>query len=289
MNRSRRRSGLLLLSLAVAGTAACSSPLRTGAVRRAAQSRSCPAPITGAAAVLTPGTLLLLGELHGTAEIPHFVGDLACEASLEGRRVQLGLEIPGEEQPHVNAFLASAGAPRDHEALLASDFWRRPYQDGRSSRAMFELLESVRRLRKEGANIAVFLFDQTKPGPNRDAEMANSIRAAHEQAPDDLFLILTGNLHARKKKVTIGTTELVPMGFHLAQAGGRVTSLNNSYPSGSAWVCIGKGNDACGSRRMSGKPRGAARFIELTGIDEIGYDGSFYVTSLTASSPAATP
>jgi hypothetical protein len=230
----------------------------------------------------------LLGELHGTSEIPRLVADLACEASLGNSALHLGLEIQREEQLRIDSFLASAGDPRDHETLLEGKFWRRPLQDGKSSRAMVDLLDSIRRLKGSGARIIVFLFDASTPAQDRDAEMAKNILEVRAQAPNDLFLILTGNVHAMKNKMTIGLTELVPMAFHLAQAGGRVTSLVSVYPPGTAWVCMGAGTEACGSHSMSGKARGDARFIELTRDDEHGYDGIFYVPSLTAS-PPATP
>jgi hypothetical protein len=231
----------------------------------------------------------LLGELHGTAEIPRFVGDLACEASLGAPGVQLGLEIPPEEQLRFDSFLASAGTARDHQTLLEGEFWRRRVQDGKSSRAMVDLLDSIRRLRASGARIAVSLFEtrrETKRGRDRDAEMAKQILAVRTQAPGDLFLVLTGSVHAMKKKMTIGATQLVPMAFYLVEAGARVTSLNGGHPPGTASVCLGGGSEACRSHQIAGKGRGDARFIELTGGDEYGYDGIFYVPSLTASPPA---
>jgi hypothetical protein len=278
---------VLLVSLLEVAAAACSSPQRTGQSRAPTdQSRACSSPIVGAKQALAPGPLLLLGELHGTAEIPRFVGDLACEASVGGSRVQLGLEIPSQEQSRINLFLASSGSAPDHQVLIESEFWRRPVQDGRSSRAVVELLDSIRRLKASGAKIDVFLFDEAGRVQDRDAEMAKKILAVHGRAPGDFFLILTGNVHAMKKKIAVGTTELVPMGLDLVEAGAPVTSLASAYPPGTAWVCMGSGSDACGSHEMRGKHRGDARFIELTGSDER-YDGIFYVPSLTSSPPAA--
>jgi len=201
--------------------------------------------------------------------------------------VHLGLEIPRGEQPRIDSFLASAGDPRAYQTLLEGEFWGRPLQDGKSSRAMVDLLDSIRRLKGSGARINVFLFDLSTPAQDRDAQMAKNILAARTQAPNDLFLILTGNVHAMKKMMNIKTTQLVPMAFHLAGSGARVTSLVSVYPPGTAWVCKGAGTEACGSHPVSGKARGDARFIELTRDDERGYDGIFYVPSLTASPPAA--
>jgi hypothetical protein len=47
----------------------------------------------GLDAVVKPGALVLLGEIHGTNEIPDFVGDAACAGARKGR-VHVGLELP---------------------------------------------------------------------------------------------------------------------------------------------------------------------------------------------------
>ncbi|PTL80173.1 hypothetical protein [Vitiosangium sp. GDMCC 1.1324] len=54
------------------------------------------------------------------------------------------------EQSRLDTYLASRGTPADQDTLLDGDFWRRPYQDGRSSRAMLELVDQVRALRALG-------------------------------------------------------------------------------------------------------------------------------------------
>ena len=280
-----RGSWLLVLSTFGVAAAAC------GGVQRAAPSPAagegalaCSSPIPGADTVLVPGTLVLLGELHGTTEVPRFVVDLACQAARRGTVIDVGLELFVEEQQRIDSFLASAGTTEDFQTLLEGEFWRRPLQDGRSSRAMVDLLDGVRRLKRSGASIQVFLFDRSKPGPNRDADMAKDILEVYARKQADLVLVLTGNLHAKTEKIVMGSTEFVPMGFELVKAGARVTSLNSAHPPGTAWICQGSGAEACGSHEMRGKPRGDSRFIERSKSD--GYDGIFYVPSLTASPPA---
>src|SRR5687768_14904456 len=53
---------------------------------------ACGEPIAGADSLLVPGALVMIGELHGTQEIPAFVGDLACLAASRGVAVRLGVE-----------------------------------------------------------------------------------------------------------------------------------------------------------------------------------------------------
>ncbi len=282
------KSGLLLLSLIALGATACRSAQHSDQTPVPIdRGRLCPVPIIGAKLVLVPGSLLLLGEVHGTKEIPRFVAGLVCEASQGVSGVQLGLEIPCEEQLRFDSFLSSAGTARDRDTLLEGKFWRQQPKDGRSSGAMVELLESLRRLKALGARINVFLFDQNTHVQDRDAEMAKKILVARARTPDDVIVILTGNLHAKKAKVKIGTTELVPMGFDLVDGEVPVMSLDCAYPPGTAWMCRGRGSwsEICHSHPMGGKREGEAPFIKLSGGVGQGYDGIFYVPSLTASRP----
>ena len=39
----------------------------------------------------------------------------------------VGLEYPSQEQPLLDAYLASRGGPGDRAALLAGAFWRRDF------------------------------------------------------------------------------------------------------------------------------------------------------------------
>lgn len=58
--------------------------------------------------------------------------------------------------------MASTGAAGDVQALLASEFWQRG-GDGRSSRAMLELIEDLRALKQAGRPLDLFAFDD-QPG-----------------------------------------------------------------------------------------------------------------------------
>lgn len=49
-------------------------------------------PLAGTEHVLEPGTVVLLGEIHGTIEAPEAVSRLACVALEQGRRVTIGLD-----------------------------------------------------------------------------------------------------------------------------------------------------------------------------------------------------
>lgn len=78
--------------------------------------------------------LVIFGELHGTKEAPDFVRQHICNPIQLKGKVVLGLEVPATSQ----------------RALLAQGHWKYNTPDGRSSVAMFELIELVRTQRAIG-------------------------------------------------------------------------------------------------------------------------------------------
>src|SRR5262245_61858050 len=86
----------------------------------------CGPPILGLDDVVRPGRFTLLGEQHGTREIPAFVGDAVCQAAAGGP-VRLALEISRSEQPRIDAYLNSSGGPSARAALLEGPFWHREF------------------------------------------------------------------------------------------------------------------------------------------------------------------
>jgi hypothetical protein len=205
---------------------------------------------------------LLVGEVHGTAESPAFVAETACTALASGRAVSVALEIPVAEQARLAAFVASAGTAADRAALLSGDFWRDPYQDGRASVAMVELLERLRTFRQAGRPIAVVAID---PGPGMDGQerersMADRLRALVAAAPHDLLIVLTGNFHTRLKP----RGSYAYTGSVLSQGNPalRVAALNVAYSGGSAWIC--QSADAAGCKPVRLGNQAGASFCRLT-------------------------
>src|SRR5262245_33049718 len=120
---------------------------------QAADSR-CPPSIPGAAEVVARTALTLIGEVHGTHEMPEAMLAVACSAA-QHRPVRIGLGIPVAENERIERFLKDG----DRAELLCGSFWHREFQDGRSSEAMLTLLDQIRRVRQLGVDVGVFLFD----------------------------------------------------------------------------------------------------------------------------------
>src|SRR5690606_19888874 len=85
---------------------------------------------------------VVLGEMHGTAEIPAITGELAARWTGGGHRqpLLLGLEAAGADQARVERYLASPGSAADRADLLAGAHWTEPVHDGRDSVAMAALI-----------------------------------------------------------------------------------------------------------------------------------------------------
>ncbi|HEX8437308.1 hypothetical protein, partial [Archangium sp.] len=253
-----------------------------------AASIECGMPIIGLAGKSQPGTVMLLGEMHGTREVPRFVALGACQVATRGTPVTVGLEMPVENQERVRRFIASAGSEDDHARLMESPFWRSPYPDGRSSEAVVQLLEQLRWLRAQGLDVNVFVFDHPElQGESREGAMAGTILSQVEQGPGRFFLIVTGNIHPRTLPGVPWDLGYRPMGYMLARKLPSLLSLDVAFDSGTAWICSVDPTLACGERPARGKDNGDRYFVSLfERPTESGYHGVFYVGRVSASPPA---
>lgn len=251
----------------------------------------CGAPILGLLAQLKPGALLLLGELHGTQEVPRFIAQSACQAASSGLPVTVGLELPVAHQERVAAFLRGEGQKEDWAKLMEASFWRAPYQDGRSSEAVALLLEQLRLLRAQGLDVDAFVFDHPgTQGQEHEELMAGTVLARMRAAPQRFFLVASGNIHTRTVQGLPWDRGYRPMGERLSRQLEDVVALDVAYNNGSAWICsVGDGQREldCGVRPARGKDNGDRFFVHrFDGPSQEGFHGIFYVGPVTASLPA---
>ena len=253
----------------------------------------CGLPIIGLGKQAKKGGVLLLGEMHGTQEVPRFVAQATCQATVAGIPVTVGLELPLENQTRVDSFLESAGTEEDWLKLMEAPFWRSPYPDGRSSEAVANMLEQLRQLRSRGLDVEAFVFDHPKAqGQLREDAMAATVKHQVQSAPGRFYLVLSGNIHARTEKGLPWDKTYRPMGMLLKQDLDSVVALDMAYDSGSAWICAvdskGVRNKLdCGIRTAKGKDNGDRFFMHRwDGTNDEGYDGVFYVGPVNASAPA---
>ncbi len=286
-----RAHRLFLRSLATA--LACWAVMNCAGARGAEPSASplVDDDLVGLEPAVRPGTVLFLGELHGTVEAPAFAVRVAELALRERLAVNVGLEIPRTEAARVETYLASAGQPADRDRLLSGPFWQSSYQDGRRSEAMAKLLEDLRRHTEARRPVRVVCFDQ-QGAADREQAMTDALAGALSKSPRAFTIVLTGNLHARLNRSGRISD---PMALRLARLRpeSRFVALEVEYSGGTAWMC---GSGGCGSGRVGGHDLGARPHLALdqelgSGSPRVpapgdGFHGHFYAGEIHASPPA---
>jgi hypothetical protein len=238
-------------------------------------------PVPGAADLWSKSSLrwVWVGEMHGTAETPAAFGDLVCDVLAHGKHVTVALE-----QPALNAIVGGGNVQDAEATLLASVGWK--IFDGRSSQALLALLVRLRELKKQYPGLRVAAIDgpaYTSELGSRDEAIGQSVRALGDSQPDDLVLVLTGNIHAMKHPFSSYKTSVM---FLPAD---QVFSLFVTDRGGEAWVMTTAG---CGPQANSNPDRDKTRTFGVytdSAYAKSGVDGVFALgKQATASSPADT-
>jgi hypothetical protein len=244
----------------------------------------CDAP-TGTSMLLDADRqIIVIGELHGTAEVPAAFAEMVCEAAQRGP-VTVALELPQGMQPEMDAFLS---AEDDVAALLALEgtpFLDPRMADGRTSLAMVAMLNRIRALRAEGLDVTIHLFQPSSRRPSGfeqswyELDMATALAEGIYARPESRVLVLVGNLHARK----VGIAEIPEVGLpataHLPAT--EVLALKVAQQGGEAWNC----GSECGANPIRPTYDASARGVILETDDEGAYDGLLAVGPTTASPP----
>jgi erythromycin esterase-like protein len=189
--------------------------------------------------------LIVLGEYHGTAETPRLVADLVERYSRDNAAVRLGLEMPMSENVALARYLRSNGDPDAREALRTTPFWsvKDNQHDGRRSRDMLDLIESIRSLRAQGRNVGVAGYDVESGASNgneaRDAAMATHLHQQFNALPPGArMLVLTGNVHAMRSPPADAPPEMQQrtMASHLLDL--PLYSVRLEALRGHFWACV---------------------------------------------------
>jgi hypothetical protein len=242
---------------------------------------------------LAAGQVLLLADPEGTSEAQASLRQVLCAALAKGLPVTVALSISAYEQARLNAWITSPGTAKDRAALLAGSFWNRPWQDGRSSAAMLELLEALRAEASRGQNVSVLAGDVDLRGNARTVFISGRLLQHVHEHPERLVIGLFSNTLVSKKAGSSWDPEALPLGYRLASAGLRVQSFDVSYLIGTQWNCrlFRAGAIRCGTwplvpgpgQRMFGARRGLNPFEKPS---KEGFDGLWYVGRVNASPPA---
>ena len=212
------------------------------------------APIPGAAQIWSNKQVhwVFIGEVHGSNETPEAFLDLVCDSLAHHKIVTVALERPTSEQNVLTRLLSADDLTTAEKMLLDQPGWKNG-MDGRASKAMLKLLLSLRKLRIAHPGLNVFAFSTPNrsgdlPG-KRDEAMGKTLLAFGKSHPNDLILILTGNVHAMQSPM---------FGYHPAAmfipAAERL-SLEVTDTGGESWADYSGG---CGPSRGGAEERGKA-------------------------------
>lgn len=186
--------------------------------------------------------LILIGELHGTKQVPRLLAELISAYAAEGP-VLLGLEIPNSEQLAFSRFFASDGGAGAQSILVSDSFWKvtGTQHDGRRSHDMVDLIKHVRDLRVQGRSVDILPYDEEPAlidnSKERDKAMASRIRNAFAAFPSGRFLVLTGNVHAMLERPSYAPAEMqTPMGAYLRDLD--PFAIDVSARKGEFWACV---------------------------------------------------
>ncbi len=272
----------ILLSLLAMAAPASDEPAETAC-----------APLPGAEVLrdVQRPDFVIMGEAHGTAELPVAFADLVCAYAAAGTPLTVGLEFLPAEQPALDTYLASNGDDAAKAALLASHAWT--IRDGRASQAIFGLIETLRKMKAAHGDLAVVAFDHPSEQPGtsaaREKGMADLLLAAKRARPAAPVLALTGNGHAGKSE----WTSLGPPFPALSQLlpAERTIAISFHVEGGEIWSCwreTPETDETCGPRpiraRSESRPRGIA-----AGSSRKGFDATLSVGNAFTASPPAKP
>ncbi|MFT3700552.1 MAG: hypothetical protein QM831_45835 [Kofleriaceae bacterium] len=239
---------------------------------------STPHPAAPAPEIANPGTTMIVGELHGTREIPAAFGTLVAAA----KHPIVGLEISRADQPKLDAYLASNGDAAAKAALLEG---RWAYPDGRSSEAMLALIDQLR-----VAHVPIVAFDIADDLDDenvREKTMTEPLLAARRAHPEAALFVLTGSFHAAL--APIGDSNIQRMAQRLKNDIPDLRSLAIDWMSGSTWICTGF--NQCGVQDLPMHTEGdptvrTTMDPEKTAEGVVLYDGHLHVGHISASPPA---
>jgi hypothetical protein len=230
---------------------------------------------------------IVLGEMHGTNEMPEIFADAVC-LTAEVSPTVVALELPATDQPRIDAYLESDGGPKAKQAFFEAYIWNSKVKDGRSSEAVFRLFEQLHRWHKVGKVLAVIAFQPVRlKEPPTSAEYERAMADIIEKNTPKGFraLVLVGNVHAMRTKVDFGPEPYLPMAGHLPRRNTLSLDISSNGVS-SAWACGGQGQ--CGEMTFGRKGDEHARGLILTKKSNEWYDGQLFLGSVTTASVPQT-
>lgn len=238
----------------------------------------------------------VFGEVHGNNESPKAFFNNVCKEAKNNNEIIVALELPVGMDSSLKEYIKLPGKIADPLSLLSDKFWQvkleneppsiplRASADGRSSIAVLNLIENLRKLNSRFGNVSVVPIDGIFKNNidlydslySRDDIMASNLNFLYSDNDKAKIFALVGNFHS--KKSSNNEMSLNPM----------ASQLKNDYKNvylmpifGSSWNC---GFD-CGSNEF---PLINVRTFLRMMNDIASYDLVISLGRSTASPPAIT-
>jgi hypothetical protein len=240
----------------------------------------------------TSAKMIFLGELHGTNEAPKFAGELSCNLVARRSAMLFAIEWPADMQSAFDKFFEQPTLANRSE-LLSHPFFALASPDGRTSVAMFALIDRLRELRANGAVVRIVLFDKSfrtqTSNDEREQILANNLRALRDTLPSNSkILVLSGNVHSRRVRGTPWNAEFESAAYRLRDLA--PITFDMAYFDGTAWVCLANGE--CGAKPWSGNAPETTAQSKVSSFklhsQSGSHHGTYFVGKITASRPYAT-
>lgn len=225
--------------------------------------------------------VIILGEIHGTAEGPEFFLDLIDAAIRTSGKPVVGLELPRVDRVDLCDPLSR------NVQVLETAMWIRPFQDGRTSVAMHDLLCRLFEMQYDNLLDIIFLENQNDVDINTIRFAIEGVIKELENNDRDIY-ILMGNYHSRVGSHVSSFAQV------LSDNGIDVLSLTVTALRANIWACASELQTSCGVRSFE------ANFCDLKEGDErplilkdlssrrttgFPWDGCFNIVEATPSPP----
>jgi hypothetical protein len=236
--------------------------------------------------------MIFIGEVHGAQEVPAAVSGVVTLLRNNNISVTVALGIWWTEQARIDEYMKTG----QKELLENSPFFNTPKQDGRRSRALVQLIDSLRLM----GDVKILCFDpvdgsgKNVGGQLRDSGMAYYLAKAAIQNPERTLVALTGIAHSgiAERKNSEGEFYF-PAGRMAIELPGSpfkqedVLSIIGRYFDGTAWLC----KETCGVQVLSPEPTNYSEALDWNSYllkDSSVFDGhhvSLFTRHLSASPP----
>jgi hypothetical protein len=240
-------------------------------------------PELDAIAINPPTKFLIIGEVHGTNEVPALFLDLVCQTSAQ-RRVTVAIEQPSSNQPFIDAYLNSNGGNAAERAFMRAPMWNEPLKDGKSSQAYFALFAGLKDLALAGRPIRVVTVQPEYRPKLGQAAFENMMAKRISNIPlgrDGVVLALLGNVHAMLTTVPFSPRYRAAASFLPPRS---TFSFNVIPNGGGAWNCEGS-PAVCKTRIDPPVIFSSSQRVIIGGAAKSTFTGIVYLGKATTSSP----